>query len=280
MNSDRDECILLHSSLGRDFLKEHADGTELLIARSGLDELGDLLDLARTAHLTWGRDGRINMGSPDRDFREADLAYLKELVQLAGPLEPMLYVIHPLGVRQLDGVHCGEWEILVPMLQRLADETREERTGPLVIENNRAYWQGVSDDTPVEAADRSGVTRCFGETPEEWGALMEAVDRDDVHLCLDPSHATTSAQLLPEGPPREECLRAYLRYSDRIRHVHWSDNYLQDNRGRDDSHLPVGQGTLPLWFHKALRELDATYMFEVKDEPQVILDMLEYVRSL
>lgn len=280
MSLNRDEFFLLHHVLGHDFVREHAQGTEVIIRDDGLAPFREWVDLIRTIHLTWTRNGRINLATPDRDRRETDLEFLKNHVSLGKEVKPLLYVIHPLGVRQLEGVPAGEWDILVPMLQRLADETRSERSGPLVIENNRVYWEGVSDSTPIEEADRSGVTRCFGETAEEWGALVQAVDRDDVHLCLDLSHASTTTKLYPPGPEREQCLRAFLRFSDRIRHVHWSDSHLQDNRGRDDLHLPVGQGTLPRWFHQAIRELGVTYMFEVKAEPEVIMDMLAFVRSL
>ena len=273
-------AFLLPLALGRDFLLAHAQGTEVLAEKDILAHHAGALDLIRVVHLPWEIDTRrINLAGPDPARREADLDHLKRLISAAAPLAPARYVIHPLGLRHWDGRSAGDWDTLVAMLRRLADETRAERTGPLVIENNRTYWNGIPDTTPVEAADRSNVNRCFGETPAEWRDLCLAVDRDDVRLCLDLSHATTSAHLYPKGPQREACLREFLTPRDWIIHVHWSDNFLDDNRGRADSHEYPGRGTLPRWFHQEVRRLPATFMFEISTDPQAVLETLDFVRA-
>ena len=272
-------AILLPPALDPDFILRHGDGTEVIVGPEGLGPFENLAALIRTVHLPWEREGRIHLADPEPEAREADLTFLKRIVARARPVAPSRYVIHPLGLRQWAGRRPGERDILLHMLRRLADETRPDRTGPLVIENNRTYWNGIPDTVPVEEADRSQVNRCFGDTPAEWAQLQAEVDRDDVLLCLDLSHATTSAHLLPEGTAREECLRDFLLPRERIVHVHWSDNYLQDSRGRADSHLYPGRGTLPRWFQREVYRLPATFMFEVSPEPQEVLRMLEFVRS-
>jgi sugar phosphate isomerase/epimerase len=282
MNTQALTCgdVLLPLDLGREFIKAHAAGVEVTVGADGLAPFREALDLIRTVHLPFTRGRRLNLATPDETAREADLDYLKRSIAAVRPVAPALYVVHPTGLRRWEGVPAGEWDILVHMLRRLADETRPDRTGPLAIENNRTYWNGVPDHVPVEAADRSNVNRCFGETPAEWIALAEAVDRDDVRLCLDLSHATTSAHLHPNGPAREACLREFLTPRDRLTHVHWSDNYLHDARGRADSHRFVGRGDLPRWFHAAARRLPATFMFEVDPDAPAVLDMLAFVRTL
>ena len=62
-------------------------------------------------------------------------------------------------------------------------------------------------------------------------------DLDDLegipHLVLDTSHA---------GVAKHDLVEVRRRFGDRLRHVH-----LSDNAGRGwDSHLPPGQGVLPL----------------------------------
>ena len=63
-------------------------------------------------------------------------------------------------------------------------------------------------------------------------------------------------------PQREGKISAFLSRPDLIKHVHWSDNYLYDVRGRKDSHLSVGKGTIPTDFHRLVKELDATILLE------------------
>jgi len=277
------ECgrlLLLPSGLEPDFISQHGDGTEAAV-RPGEDLAYERVrHLVRTVHLPFHRKGRINFADPKQDVREEDFAYVKAAIEAASPMRPVRYVAHPLGLRQWEARAPGDWDVLVRMHQRLADETRGERTGPIVIENNRTYWNGIPDETPLSEADRSNVNRCFGETAAEWADLATAVDRDDVLLCMDTSHATTSAQLVPEGSAREAVLREFLSHRDRIVHIHWSDSILQDNRGRPDNHRFVGQGTLPEWFHREVRDLGVPIMFEVQPEPDNVVRMLEYVRGL
>jgi hypothetical protein len=65
-----------------------------------------------------------------------------------------------------------------------------------------------------------------------------------------------------------------------IRHVHWSDNYLYDTRGRNDSHASVGQGSLPIEMHRAIKGLDATLLLEHFYSIEELEEELEYIDRL
>ena len=73
---------------------------------------------------------------------------------------------------------------------------------------------------------------------------------------------------------------AFLEKPDLIRHVHWSDNYLYDQRGRNDSHLSVGKGTLPTEMHRRIKRLDATILLEHFYTFEELAEELEYIDSL
>ena len=72
----------------------------------------------------------------------------------------------------------------------------------------------------------------------------------------------------------------FLSRPDLINHVHWSDNYLYDIRGRNDSHLAVGSGTIPADFHKAVKSLDATILLEHYYSENQLIQELEFIDKL
>ena len=65
-----------------------------------------------------------------------------------------------------------------------------------------------------------------------------------------------------------------------IRHVHWSDNYLYDTRGRNDSHASVGKGSLPTELHRGIKRLDAVILLEHFYTIDELEQELEYVTAL
>jgi sugar phosphate isomerase/epimerase len=73
---------------------------------------------------------------------------------------------------------------------------------------------------------------------------------------------------------------AFLKRPELIRHVHWSDNYLYDNRGRKDSHLSVGKGTLPKHLHEQIKKLDATILLEHFHGIAELEEELKYIDQL
>ena len=65
-----------------------------------------------------------------------------------------------------------------------------------------------------------------------------------------------------------------------IRHVHWSDNQLNDSRGRTDSHALVGKGSLPIELHHGIKYLNATLLLEHFYFVEELEQELEFFDSL
>jgi sugar phosphate isomerase/epimerase len=105
----------------------------------------------------------------------------------------------------------------------------------------RTYRRWLHEELPG-LEERSGVTIAIenmfpvhvGPRPLMLHANQDLEDLEGIpHLVLDTSHA---------GVAKHDLVEVRRRFGDRLRHVH-----LSDNAGRGwDSHLPPGQGVLPL----------------------------------
>jgi sugar phosphate isomerase/epimerase len=117
---------------------------------------------------------------------------------------------------------------------------------PLVVMHPPYRWQQsyrrwLRDELPLMES-RTGITVAIenmfpvhiGSRPLTFHANQDLDDLEGIpHLVLDTSHAAVS---------RHELTDVRRMFGDRLRHVH-----LSDNAGRGwDSHLPPGQGVLPL----------------------------------
>ncbi len=127
-------------------------------------------------------------------------------------------------------------------------EVAQEAGIPLVVVHPPFRWQREYQGWLVERLagleERTGVTVAlenmfpFGKTEDRGGVALHA--NPDIHeldglqhLVLDTSHAAVA---------RHDLIALRRTFGSRLRHVH-----LSDNAGRGwDSHLPPGQGVLPL----------------------------------
>ena len=73
---------------------------------------------------------------------------------------------------------------------------------------------------------------------------------------------------------------SFLQRPDLIRHVHWSDNYPYDVRGRSDSHEILGRGDEPIEFHKTVKELDALILLETNCTVEELEEQLGFIDKL
>ena len=71
-------------------------------------------------------------------------------------------------------------------------------------------------------------------------------------MCLDPSHAAPYCHRWP-ADERREVLNQYISDLSILGHLHWNDSDLFDVRGRQDLHLPIGNGNLGDEFHRTLK---------------------------
>ncbi len=247
--------------------------------------LGDYAEVLISAHAptTASDASRLNIATPEHDFREMSIGVITSYIDEAGRYPNVRQVNihfaprHWVEEAQTAG-QVGDYDLLIDGVRRIAAHAAE-RDIEIVMENGNAYWKDLDDDVDTEALDWTDRNRYFGSAPEHWIEVCEDVDRDNVGLCLDSSHTCTYAQTFPESQ-REERVMAFLQKPELIRHVHWSDNYLYDVRGRNDSHLSVGKGTLPTPMHQRIKRLDATILLEHFYTVEELEEELLYIDSL
>jgi len=254
---------------------------------AGLEEMRPYADLLATAHGPFkdGKDGeiRLNSAATDGDFREESIKIIENFIDMTEAFPQLTQInLHFGGVRRFEPEQThgreGEYNLQVEAFQRIADFAAK-RDKEIVLENSVAAWGGVSNDTPYDQVDWSEQNLNFGTDPEEWIRICEEVDRPNVGLCLDTSHACTYSHRFPEGQ-RPDILFSFLQRPEMVRHVHWSDNYLYDVRGRFDSHEILGRGTEPVEFHREIKGLDAIILLETACTVEELQEQLGFINKL
>ena len=213
-----------------------------------------------SAHAPFSKEGRLNVGALDKEHRALSLQAIREYIERAASV-PALHtiVVHPCPrlwdetrgkEHPLEAV--GDYEVFIRSLQELAQLCGELGLD-LVMENNRAYWEGIPDDQPYDPERHDeNVREYFGTSPESWAQVPRDVSASNFGLCLDTSHSTTYAHRFAEAE-RAAVLERYLELGgERIWHVHWNDSILEGIEGRPDRHLPLGQGSLPTDHHRRI----------------------------
>ena len=249
------------------------------------DEMQPFAELLASGHApTQKGDVRLNIAATDSDFREESVRKIEDYVELTAGFSRLKQVnIHFAPRRWFDEKQTqgreGDYDLLIDAIRRIAG-VASDRGIEIVCENHARYWTGLTEDASGHEVDWDNRDSYFGASPEEWIGICEEVDRPNVLLCLDTSHACTYVNTFPE-PQRAKALEAFLVRPDLISHVHWSDNYLYDARGRADSHALLGEGTLPTEFHRAIRALNATILVETfPNNAEEIESQLRFIDEL
>ena len=249
-----------------------------------IGEYRPFAELLVSSHGPYVKDGmRLNVGAAEDDFRQMSIDTIIGHIDAVSEFPKVRQVNlhfapkHWFDESQVAGRE-GDYGRMVDAFQQIA-AFAAERDIEIVLENGNAYWAGVPEDTPPEQVDWTGKNQAFGSSPEEWIGVCEDVGRPNVGLCLDSSHTCTYSQTHPESD-RERVIMSFLSRPELIRHVHWSDNYLYDARGRSDSHASVGRGTLPTEMHRAIKGLDATILLEHFYSIEELEEELEYIDRL
>lgn len=231
-----------------------------------LEVVRPVADLMVTAHAPYSTgERRLSIADVDDAVREASIVHISEYIQTAVAELPNLQKINmhfsPKRWVYEDRTLVGDYDRLIDAVRRLADLASRRRLD-LVLENNRAYWEGVPEDVSADRVDRDAQNAYFGVAPEEWMQVQKDVARPNVFLCLDTSHACTYAQSFVDLEVRQKTMRAYLDAGDALQHIHWNGNDLATNRGRRDMHLCIGTDTLPVDLHRAILGWNATLLLE------------------
>ena len=249
-----------------------------------IETAGEFSEVLVSAHAPAQKDGqRLNVAATDEPFRRMSINHIIAYVDAVRRYPDVRQVnIHFAPKRWVDdtqtGGHEGDYSLLIDGVREIA-AFAVDRGIEIVMENNNAYWTGLPEGVQAGDVDWSSRNRYFGMSPEEWSQMCEDVDRANVGLCLDSSHTCTYAHTFPEEQ-REARVLAFLAKPHLIRHVHWSDNYLYDTRGRTDSHALVGKGSLPIELHRGIKYLDATLLLEHFYSVEELEEELEFVDAL
>ncbi len=271
------------ASAGVDTLRRFGLNTEASMA-DDIDDMADFADVLVSAHApAVVGDMRLNIAATDAGFRETSIQVIVDYIERAARYPNVRQInMHFAPKRWNDPEQTegreGDYDLMIDGIRQIAAYC-ERHDLEVVLENLNSYWSDDIKETPREQVDWSGRSQYFGMAPEEWRQIALDVDRENVALCLDSSHVVTYAHRFPEEQ-REERVLAFLSRPELIRHVHWNDNYLYDDRGRSDSHAPLDEGTLPTEMHRRIKYLDATLLMEHFYDVDVLEEELKFIDSL
>ena len=251
---------------------------------AGLEEMRPYAGVLATAHGPYKQgDMWLNPAATEEDFRQESIKTIEDFIDMTTAFPRVTQVnLHFGWVRRFAPEQTrgreGEYGLQVEAFQRIADFAAK-RDKEIVLENSTVAWTGVADDTPHDQVDWSKQGLNFGTNPEEWIRICEDVGRPNVGLCLDTSHACTYSHRFPEDE-RVDVLFSFFQKQELIRHVHWSDNYPYDPRGRNDSHEVLGRGTEPVEFHREIKGLDAIILLETACTVEELEEQLDFIEKL
>jgi sugar phosphate isomerase/epimerase len=158
-----------------------------------------------------------------KSLREASVKEMTDSLELASEMGALKAVLHPWYVTGLGAL--------------VADQAKQYGLESVAI--------------IVDKADQLGLTLCIenmfprARSIVEPDGFVELFDRfPTLKLTLDTGHA----HIARKGKNRN--LEFLERFSDRIGHIHASDNF-----GKEDNHLPVGAGNLD--FRKIIKGLNS-----------------------
>ncbi len=246
------------------FVKANDLGVEAHIGRydtrPGWDQY---VPFVRGVHLPYAG---CNLAALDADERERSIRAIMAAIESGRQYPVDRMVVHTAAFESLDTVRVGDYGLMIESFRCLADYARD--VGIMLCIENQVLR---------EPAHR----RIYGDCAEEWFGIHRDIDRANVALTLDVSHAATSAAVHDDVEARRRALFDFLRRPELIGRVHWSDACIDRNEARfNDMHLVPGQGDLPLDFHRKVKALDAVKLLEQNCSEQEVLQGLAFVRRL
>ncbi len=185
----------------------------------------------------------VNIAALGSKSRACSISQIKSSVDLANEIDASIVVVHP-----------G----LIPFL---AKEMPEEiyKVADASIEEIGKYSKDLGVNTTIE-----NMPAFESMIYQDMSRLNETLLKFDMSMTLDIGHANHS------GISPDEM------YFDCIKHIHAHDNF-----GDDDSHLPLGEGSIEL---KRIidifedKKYDGIYMIEVNNKDS-IKKSLEFLKS-
>jgi sugar phosphate isomerase/epimerase len=207
------EEIEVISGLGFDYLELSMDPPEAhhSIVREQREEILRALDV-REMQIVCHLPTFVTTADLTPALRETSVKEVLQAMGVAAGLKPLKLVLHPsyfsgLGVRVMRRAR----KLAMESLEAIVEEA-DRLNQCLCIENMFPRLRSLTD-------------------PEDFVEIFERFPK--LNMTLDIGHANIGSK----GP--DKTLRFIKMFSDRILHIHASDN-----SGRGDDHIPVGAGTV------------------------------------
>jgi len=245
------------------FLEKHNLGVEAHIGRYDiLPTWEQYVPFVYGVHLPYSN---LNLAAFDDAHRLHSINHVKAAIDIGCRYPVKKMVMHTIGIESLDGVRLGNYERMIDGIRDLADYAVTKGI-TLCIENQAQH-------IPHRVI--------YGVTADEWYQIQEDVNRENVMLTLDTSHAACAAALLPGAQARFQYMYEFLKHPERIGRVHWSDSRLTKSEAYyKDMHLVPGDGDLPIDFHRKIHNLDVTKTLEQRCSEEDVFRGLRFIEAL
>ena len=249
-----------------EFLKKTNLGVEAHISVSEqLENWERYVPFVKGVHLPYAH---LNLAALDDELRKKSIEKIKECIDIGLQYPVNRMVMHTLGIEVWGGGTIGTYERMIDGMREIADYALTKNI-TICVENS---------------AHHIPERIIYGVSAEEWYKIQKDVNRSNVLLTLDTSHAATAAAFLKKDATAQErfdYLFEFLKYPDLIGWVHWSDSLLTNcETYMDDLHLYVGEGDLPREFHKKIKSLNVTKTLEHRYPEEDVLKELAFIESL
>ena len=245
------------------FLIRHNIGIEYFITRhESRPNWAQYIPFVHGIHLPY--EG-LNLAAFDDALRRHSIDTIKAAIDLGIRFPVDRMVMHSMGTRAKDDRLLGDYDRMIASIAELADYAATKNI-ILCIENQALH---------IPNLDR------FGTFAEDWLKIPGDVNRSNVLLTLDSSHAATSAAVLKSTEERFAYLYKFLERPELIGRVHWSDSRLGNNESyMKDMHLIPGEGDLPKDFHRKIKALNVLKTLEQSRPEEDVVKGLAFIESL
>ena len=218
---------------------------------------------ARSIHLPYSG---INFAALDDTLRKRSIRTTCDAIRDGVGYGIHDMVLHHCGIESEEGVMVGTYERMLDALGEIADYAAR-------------YAVVISLENQVLRSPLR-LTR-FGSSANDWYRILFDLDRSNVMLTLDTSHAASAVAFYPELQERYRHLNDFLEHPELISRVHWSDSRLEHQESLfADLHLMVGDGDLPKSFHRKIKRLHAIKVLEQHQTEEDLARSLAFIRAL
>jgi sugar phosphate isomerase/epimerase len=238
----------------------------------------------------------LSMSDKDPHIRKKTYDLHCQAIETALKYEASGVTVHP-DIKYFQGKPVSDYENMLRELKKLC-KYAEKRNINIFFENNFLLWRkDLPSNKPaeIEALSLSGSAfsidikdssiHSYAVNAQEWGNIaieMKKNRQNNFYLCFCFSHAVTSCMVV-QNSKRLLLLKEFLDYSEFIKYIHWADNYLYDNRGIFDNHLPIGEGTVPDEIYLAFLKLKLKGCLELwsrESGPMGFSNSIDYLEQL